>query len=198
MARVNLSVFEYSRTPIGVAVIQELGVNKLTPDDLARLLSEVAATFPNGTRARPVMRLVDATDTKLVQSFQPSVAVTIAQVTAQRGMLNANTDSEAADLVEKTPGAFAASTLPQILSEKRPLVALTVGDLEPGVANHASGKYPYFKPLLSSRRKREAKMSRCSKTFCVSRPRGRCCPVHGTGCSSRCTVHKVSPCQQAF
>lgn len=148
MAQAKLTSYEYARTPFVVAVSKTLGVSKLTNEELAALFVEGAANFPNGKRARPVMRLADATDTKLLQSFHPAVSAAIEAATTRRGMMNANTDSEAADLIEKTPGAFGASTLAQILSENRPLVALTVGDQVPSVANLQSGKYPYFKSLI--------------------------------------------------
>jgi phosphate transport system substrate-binding protein len=143
-----LSTFEYARTPFVVAVHRDLGVSALSATELAALYAEGAASYPNGKRARPVLRLTDSTDTGLLKSFSPEVAVAVDLASARRGMLNANTDSDSADLLEKVPGAVAMSTLAQIESEGRPFVALTIDGKVPSTANLASGQYPYYKLLF--------------------------------------------------
>ena len=148
LAKAALVSVEYARTPFIVAVHRDLGLTAISSSQLAGLYGEGAVNFPNGKRARPVLRLSDATDTQLLQSFSPEVAAALEAVAKRRGMLNANTDSEAADLAEATAGAFTASTLALIESEKRALVALTVDGKVPSVANLANGSYPYFKSLF--------------------------------------------------
>jgi phosphate transport system substrate-binding protein len=144
----TLRATEYARTPFVIAVHRDLGVTSLTASALAALYADGPATYPNGKRARPVMRLNDSTDTSLLKSFAPEVASAVDAASARRGMLNANTDSEAADMVEKVPGAFAVSTLAQIESERRPLVALSIDGKVPSAANLMTGHYPYFKSLF--------------------------------------------------
>lgn len=147
LARQPLRSTEYARTPFVVAVHKDLGLTDLSSAQLAGLFAEGAAAFPNGKRSRPVMRLADATDTELLKSFSPEVARAVEAATKRRGMLNADTDSDTADLIEQTPGAFGASTLALIESEKRALVALTIDTKQPTVANLIDGSYPYYKPL---------------------------------------------------
>lgn len=147
LATLPLLSIEYARTPFVVAVHKDLGVSALTSAQLAALFAEGAATFPNGKRARPVLRLSDDTDTALLKSFGPAVAAAVDAALTRRGMLTADTDSEAADLVERTSGAFAGSTLALIESEKRPLIGLAIDGQGPTVAALADGSYPYFKPL---------------------------------------------------
>ena len=147
LATLPLLSIEYARTPFVVAVHKDLGISELTSVQLAALFAEGAATFPNGKRARPVLRLSDDTDTALLKSFGPAVAAAVDAALTRRGMLTADTDSEAADLVERTSGAFAGSTLALIESEKRPLIGLAIDGQGPTVAALADGSYPYFKPL---------------------------------------------------
>lgn len=147
LATLPLLSIEYARTPFVVAVHKDLGVSALTSAQLAALFAEGAATFPNGKRARPVLRLSDDTDTALLKSFGPAVAAAVDAALTRRGMLTADTDSEAADLVERTSGAFAGSTLALIESEKRPLVGVAIDGKAPTVAALVDGSYPYFKPL---------------------------------------------------
>lgn len=146
-AQAALTTIEYARTAFVLAVHRDLGVTALSAAELAALYADGPAKFPNGARARPVLRLSDATDTKLVKSFAPEVAIAVDLAAARRGMLNANTDSEAADMFEKVPGAFGGTTLAQIASERRPLVPLTIGGKVPSNANLAAGLYPQFKHL---------------------------------------------------
>jgi phosphate transport system substrate-binding protein len=147
IAEAAMTAVEYARTPFVIVVHRDLGVNALSAAELAALFAEGAAAYPNGKRARPVLRLNDSTDTNLLRAFSPEVDRAIEQVAKRRGMLNASTDSEAADMVEKVPGAFATSTMAQVQSEHRPLVAVTIDGMVPSVANLAAGTYPYFKSL---------------------------------------------------
>lgn len=147
LARSALVAVEYARTPFVIAVHKHAGVTELTTAQIAGLLGEGAVTFPNGKRARPILRLNDATDTALLKTFSPAIASALDAMSGRRGMLHANTDAETADLLERTPGGFAVSTLALIESERRPLVALTIDGRKPTVDNLASGAYPYFKSL---------------------------------------------------
>jgi phosphate transport system substrate-binding protein len=98
--RLAMISVEYARTPAVIAVSRDLGVSALSSQQLAALFATGAATFPNGKRARPVLRLADATDTQLLKAFSPDVARAVDEAYKRRGMLNADTDSQAADLVE--------------------------------------------------------------------------------------------------
>jgi phosphate transport system substrate-binding protein len=147
-ARGALQSLEYARTPFVVAAHANLGVRALTMEQLAALF-EAGATWPGGQRARPVMRSNDATDTTILKSLSPAVAGAVDQALARRGMLDADTDSATADLIQNTPGAFGPSTLALILTEGRPLVALTLGGADPSAANVAAGRYPWHKRLYA-------------------------------------------------
>ena len=143
-----LASVEYARTPFVVVVHKDIGLQHVSAVQLAAFF-EPGAVFPRGQRARPVLRLKDATDTKLLKSFAPEVERAITAAEARRGMLDAATDSDAADLVQNTPGAFAASTLAQVLTEDRPFVALTIDGRQPTVESLAKGDYPYYKRLIA-------------------------------------------------
>ena len=147
LATLPLLSVEYARTPFVVAVHKDLGISVLTSVQFAALFAEGAATFPNGKRARPVLRRSDETDTQILKSFAPEVAAAVDAAMTRRGMLTADTDSEAADLVERTAGAFASSTLAQIETEQRPLIGLAINGKVPTVAHLLDGSYPYQKPL---------------------------------------------------
>ena len=179
LARQPLRSIEYARTPFVVAVHKDLGLTHLSSAQLAGLFAEGAATFPNGKRSRPVMRLADATDTDLLKSFSPEVARAVEAVTKRRGMLNADTDSDTADLIEQTAGAFGASTLALIESEKRVLVALTIDTKQPTVANLIDGSYPYYKQLYLIVSARASPHTKLFAEFVQSEPGRALLRAHG-------------------
>ena len=179
LAQQPLRSAEYARTPFVVAVHKDLGVTGLSSAQLAALFEQGAATFPNGQRARPVMRLADATDTERLKSFSPEVARAVESATKRRGMLTADTDSEAADLIEQTAGAFGASTLALIESEKRPLVALTIDNKQPTVAHLIDGSYPYYKPLYLIVSARAGQHTKLFAEFVQSEPGRALLRAHG-------------------
>jgi phosphate transport system substrate-binding protein len=146
-APLALPTVKYARTPFVMVVHKDLGVTQLNAAQLAAVYADGPATYPNGKRARPVLRLTDSGDTAVLKSFAPEVAMAVDLAATRRGMLNANTDSESADMATSVPGAIAMSTLAQIESERRPLVALTIDNKLPSLANLESGSYPYFKTL---------------------------------------------------
>ena len=127
---------------------KNLGVTSITSDQLAVLYGAGAPAYPNGHRARPVLRMSDATDTRIVRSISPAVAAAVDAAASRRGMLDGTTDSNTADLLESTPGAFGPSTLALIESEKRPLVALSIDGVSPSLANLDNGQWKLQKPLF--------------------------------------------------
>lgn len=148
LARGALVSFEYARTPFVVVVGPRAGVTSLSAHELATLYGEVGATFPNGARARPVLRPGDEIDNRLLRSFSPAMARALDEAVQRRGMLSADTDSEAADIAERIPGALAVSTLALVESEQRALVPLAIDGRVPTVANLVAGSYPWYKSLF--------------------------------------------------
>jgi phosphate transport system substrate-binding protein len=146
--QVPVVAFEYARTPFVIAVRRGTGLATLDSAELPGLFVP-GARFPSGARARPVLRPSDDVDNELLGRFSPGVAEALARASRQPGMLTAGTDSDAADLIEKTEGAFGATTLGQIISERRPLDALVIDGKEPSVDNLRTGQYPHYKRLFA-------------------------------------------------
>jgi phosphate transport system substrate-binding protein len=143
-----LVAVEYARTPFVVAVHRDLGVTDLSDAQFAALYAAGRATFPNGQRARPVLRELEDIDTQLVGMLVPAAGVALRQAHQRSGMLRAATDTDAVELIERVPGAFGGSTLAQLLSERRPLVPLVLGSRMPSLEALEAGRYPLHKPLF--------------------------------------------------
>lgn len=144
-----MRVVEYARTPFVVAVHKSLGITSMSLAELAAVLVDPGSGFSNGQRARAILRAADAEDTVLLKSFSPEIAAAVDVASKRRGMIFGSTDSDAADLIEHTPGGYGVSTLSLIESEKRPLVALALDGRWPSVAALIDGRYPYFKRLYA-------------------------------------------------
>jgi phosphate transport system substrate-binding protein len=70
------------------------------------------------------------------------------EIARQRpGVPIAATDQDNADLGEQTPGSFIASTLVQLVGEKRRMRVIALDGVEPTMQNFESGAYPYAKTL---------------------------------------------------
>lgn len=149
LALAALSAFEYARTPIAIAVAPGLGLGGITSEQLAGLYRP-GATFPNGQRARPVLRLANAADLTVMRSISPAVAAAIDAAMQRPGMMVAATDSDAATLIRTSPGAFGGCAVSMLASERLPLVALALDGRAPSVDNYASGVYPYGKSLCAA------------------------------------------------
>lgn len=178
-ARAAFKVQEYARTPFVIAVHRNTGVQALTAAQFAALYAEGAAAYPNGQRARPVLRLPEEIDSRLVAALVPEAGPAHDGAQARKGMLRAATDAEAAELVMRVPGAFAGSTLAQIETERLPLVALVVDGRVPSTAALASGQYPHFKPLFIITRADAAERTARFVEFVMSEPGQGVLASHG-------------------
>lgn len=138
---------EYARTPFVIAVSVKLPVNAVSRTELARIYDGDLQTWPGGTRVRPVLRDPEDTDTLMVSSFAPEIGAAMQKALRRPGMLIANTDREAADIVERVVGAIAPSTLGLIQSEARALRVLALDGVTPSLETLESGAWPHHKRL---------------------------------------------------
>jgi phosphate transport system substrate-binding protein len=146
-AAAGVRALEYARTPFVLAVASRAPVTALTRADLARIYAGDLDTWPEGTRVRPVLRPADDIDTRHLKDFGPEVGRAVEQALKRAGMLVASTDREAADILERTPGAIGPSTLGLIQSERRGLRALAMDGVAPTLQALESGAYPHHKRL---------------------------------------------------
>lgn len=178
-ARAPLVSTEYARTPFVVAVHRNVGITALTSKELAALYGEGPVHFPNGERARPVVRINDAVASRLLKSISPEVAIALEAIGHRRGVLFASTEREAAALLQRTPGGFSVSTLATIQSERLPLVALTLDGRAPTLANLRSGGYPFHKSVHLVFRQDPGVAARRFLDFLRSEPAVRLLGDHG-------------------
>ena len=139
---------EYARTPFVFAVSSQSGVTGISTRELADIYAGKMAAWADGSPVRVVLRPPSETDTRIVENISDDIRRGILAANARPGVRFSVTDQDAADALEKIPGAIGPSTLTLILSENRALRALKLDDKDPTPMNAASGTYPYHKRLF--------------------------------------------------
>ncbi|MDP1716925.1 MAG: substrate-binding domain-containing protein [Burkholderiales bacterium] len=139
---------EYARTPFVFAVSAKSAVTAITAGELADIYAGRKTAWADGSPVRIVLRPASDIDTEIVRSISAGVRVGLVAAQARPGVNLSVTDQNAADSLEKIPGAIGPSTLALILSEERALRALQFDGRNPTLTNAASGAYPYYKRLF--------------------------------------------------
>ena len=139
---------EYGRTPFVFATATTNKTAGLTTPELVSIFAGKTERWPDGKRIRLVLRPVGDSDSELIKNISPEMREAKSAAEQRQGMTFAVTDQDAADNIEKIAGAFGASTLAQIVSEKRPIKPLKLNNIEPSVKTLADGSYPLFKQFF--------------------------------------------------
>lgn len=138
---------EYGRTPFVFAASSGTRASGITTQNLLDFYAGKVDTWPDGSKLRLVLRPVGDSDGEIIKSMSPAMREAKTAAEQRRGMLFAVTDQDAATAIEKVPGALGASTLAQMISEKRALKALALDGVEPKPQTLADGRYPLLKIL---------------------------------------------------
>jgi phosphate transport system substrate-binding protein len=138
---------EFARTPFVFAVSTNSTLRAITSRELVELYEGKRTTWADGSPIRIVLRPDGDIDTKIIKSISPELRRAVLAAEARPGVQFSVTDQDAANDLERIPGAIGPSSLTLILSEKRALRALRLDGKEPTPRNAASGVYPYYKRL---------------------------------------------------
>ena len=139
---------EYARTPFVFAVSTKSTVTAISSRELADIYAGKMATWADGSPVRIVLRPASDIETEMLRNISPEIRRGLVAAEARPGVQFSVSDQDAANDLEKIPGAIGPSSLSLIVSEKRALRALKLDGREPTSANAASGAYPYFKRLF--------------------------------------------------
>ncbi len=146
--KLGATEMEYARTPFVFAVSTKSKVTAITSGELADIYAGKKVTWADGSPVRIVLRPVSDIDTEMVKAISPAIRQGLAAAEARPGVRFAVNDQDAANDLEKIPGAIGPGSLALIVSEKRALRALKLDGREPTPANAASGAYPHYKRMF--------------------------------------------------
>lgn len=141
------SALEYGRTPFVFATWPGNPIDGVTLAEVAELYAGKRTQWANGKPVRLVLRPMADIDTQLLAGLSPALRDAVASAGKRPGMIVADTDSEAADLIERTEGSFGVTSLGLVLSERRKIKVLKLDGMAPGAKSLADGRYGLQKRL---------------------------------------------------
>jgi len=135
----------YAKSPF--VFITNLRVNKkdISTRELERIYHNPAASWPDGSRIRLILRPEKDIDTTLIRRLSPTMDKAVTAAHTRPGMILAVTDQESTDALARTPGALGSATLCEIISENRPVNILSFNGVKPGIKTMADNSYPLVK-----------------------------------------------------
>jgi len=143
---------KYARTPFVFGVNRTVKITGLTLGGVVEIFAG-KRDWEKGKRIRLVLRPREESDIALLKGMSPAMNTTVDIALGRKGMIVAMTDQDAADAIEEIPGAFGATTLSLVLSEKRAVRVLSLNGVVPGVRSMADRSYPYTKTFFMVTRK---------------------------------------------
>lgn len=135
----------YARTPFVFAVNPRVGRSDITVDEVRDIFGGKFGWWEDGTPVRLVLRPVTDTDCDVLRRMIPGIAGALVGAHGREGMLVARTDTDCADRLESTPGAFGTMTLSLVVSENRRIKILSLSGVVPSGEAVTAGRYPYTK-----------------------------------------------------
>lgn len=145
----GLSSYMYGTTAFILVSNKKASPQPLTKNIIADLYSGKQASWSNGQPVRLVLRPKSDSDTLQLTKFSPEIEQAVMAAHAKSGMTLAVTDTDSADQVEQTSGAFATSTLALVLAERRDFNILPLDGVKPTIQTLTNGSYPHTKNMYA-------------------------------------------------
>lgn len=142
------SQIELGCTPVVLATAASSKVSNLGTTELVDILTGKTDHWPDGQTIRLVLRPADEIDTQTLQRISPEMPQALLIAAQRKGLPFAVSDQDAADTLEKVPGALGTTTLAQLLTEHRALKALRLDLAEPNARNVRNGSYPMCRSVF--------------------------------------------------
>jgi phosphate transport system substrate-binding protein len=137
----GLTLTEYAATPLVFATWPGNPADGVSTTELADLYAARRAHWADRTPVRLVLRSSSDSDTQIVSGISEGLRDAVAAAGRRPGMIVADTDTEAANLIERTKGSLGPTTLALLLSERRNAKILKLDGVAPSVKALADGRY---------------------------------------------------------
>ncbi|WP_290773251.1 substrate-binding domain-containing protein [Hoeflea sp.] len=135
------------RTPYGL-VSSNPHPGDVAKTEVAAFYANPAATWPDGTSVRVILRPKSESDTALLGETFPGMAAAIEKIRSRIDVPVAATDQDNLEMASTIKGSLVGTSLTQIVTEnyQSQLHFLTIDGAEPTLENLENGVYPYSKP----------------------------------------------------
>ena len=134
------------RTAVVLATSRS-GVTDITIQRIKNALEWTEVRWPDGAPMRLVLRPADDADNQILTRYSAPVGAALSVALARPGVTIAQTDQDAADLLERVQGSLGLTTLALLRSEERKLNVLTLDGHQPVRAGQLNPDYPLTKEL---------------------------------------------------
>jgi phosphate transport system substrate-binding protein len=141
----GVSAFEYGRTPFIFVSSKEHTVDNLSVEQICAIYSGKMKQWPDGTPIRLILRPKSDTDNDYLKRVFPCMETSIPEALSRVGMNTAVTDQDNLKAIEETQGGFGASSLAQVLTEKRKVNVVQINGVTPSRKTLRDGSYPFYK-----------------------------------------------------
>lgn len=138
----------YAKTPFVFAAHKTVPISRITLKDAVDIYEGKKTYWSDGTPIRLVLRHEGESDLLVLRGFSAEMSTAVGKALRRDGMIVASTDVDNANLLEKTFGAIGTTNLCLILSEKRQMRVLPLGEVNPSVETLSGGSYPYAKTFF--------------------------------------------------
>jgi len=136
---------EYARSLTVIAVSNQSNTYDISINQLVDIYTGKLLNWPDGMLIRPILRQPGDDNSIQLKALAPALKKAIEIADNRHGLLFAATDQETVDKIEKIPGSFGVTSLALIISENRPLRALTLDGVAATPDAISSGLYPMVK-----------------------------------------------------
>jgi len=138
----------YASTPMVFVVANSSQQHNISRQQVLSIFTGKQKHWPDGSVVRPILRPSTDSDTKLLVSTLIECEKCFYKTYQRRGVPIALTDQEAVQMVATVPGAVGTSTLSLILSENKPVKALTLEGVKASTESLNLQTYPMYKDLF--------------------------------------------------
>ncbi|NBC49921.1 MAG: solute-binding protein [Gammaproteobacteria bacterium] len=132
----------FARTPLAFVASDDVTAPALSTKTLIAFYQGTQTRWPDGMRARPVLRPWHDAETQVLAAWSEPLAEVLAEAVYRTDLQVTMTTQENLEAIEQTPGAFGYTPLTEVVTAQRALQVLTLEGVEPTPAQLAAGRYP--------------------------------------------------------
>lgn len=132
------------RTPFAFATSNPRP-SAMTGPEIIQAYASDKATWPDGSRIRPILRPRNDTESLTLATLFPGMDAALKQARQRSDLPVAATDQDIADMAERLAGSLISTTYTQMVLERRNLRLITIDGVPPTMAAFESGAYPHTK-----------------------------------------------------
>jgi len=139
--------FHLADTPFVMATSDHSELHDLSIDDLAKIYGREITKWKSGTPIRLILRASFDTDTKLLKSMSPAMAIAVDHAAKHSRMPTATDDLETLDMLTDIQGSLGPISLGHLRTTQSSLQIVHIGGIQPSPATLSDGRYPWRKSL---------------------------------------------------